>query len=142
ILAQAPYTPRTWDPTRSHQAVAGRFGPPIKIAELFYTGNGVPINEDTNWDYSGRKSLKVAGEEDRFNLKVGYQTVGLHFDREHRFYASLGFGGGVWYGQGRYDDRNPWFIEGKLGQAASVQNFQHYSPTGYWPKKLIHFQNI
>jgi len=142
LLPQVQYSPRTWDPSRSHTALTGRYGPPIKIVELFYSKNGVPIEEDLEYDYAGRKQLQVSSSEDRFNIREGYTTVGLHFNREHRFYASLGFDGSVWYGQGKYDDRDPWYIFGKKGQAASVINIENHSSTGYWPKKLIHYQNI
>ncbi len=36
----------------------GILAPPIKMAELFYTSNGVPITEDKTWDYAGRFQLK------------------------------------------------------------------------------------
>lgn len=31
----------------------GELSPPLKIAEMFYTDHGVPINEDKTWDYGG-----------------------------------------------------------------------------------------
>jgi len=114
----------------------------MRLALLYYTANGVPIEEDRDWDYDGRFNLRVAQEQDRYNIKQGYTTVGFHFDRENRFYASIGFDGGIWYGQGKFNDNDTWVIEGKAGQAASRQVETHYSPTGYWAKKLIHYQNV
>lgn len=131
------------DPARRiNQGPRSLLAPPLRIAELFYTKNGVPINEDKTWDYAGRYALKVAGDADSINLQKGYETVSLHFDRENRFYASLAFDGGTWYGQGRYDDRSPFVVQAKAGQTASRSNQSLYSVTGYWPKKLVHFQNI
>jgi len=138
---QVQFTPRTWDPAKSHTSVTGRYGPPLKIVELFYSKNGVPINEDVTWNYANRKQLRVAVASEKNNIKTGYATVGLNFDREDRFYGSLGFDGGIWYGQGKLDENDVWSIEGKMGQAAGIVNNQFYSPTGYWAKKLVNFQN-
>src|SRR3546814_4028896 len=69
-------------------------------------------------------------------------TVGLHFDREPRFYASLAFDGALWYGQGRLDDTQPWTVQSKLGQPQARVSSNRYSVTGYWPKKLVSYENI
>lgn len=120
----------------------GYVSPTMKIAEMFYTKNGIPIDEDPEWDYPNRYSLKVAKDEDKINLINGYTTAALNFDREDRFYACLGFDGGNWYGQGRYDENNLYFVEGKLGQNAGVQLPHAHMVTGYSLKKLVHYQNI
>ncbi len=131
------------DPTRtSNMGARSMLAPTLEIAELFYTNNGVPINEDLNWDYSGRYAVKTATAKDRFNLQTGYKTASLHMNRENRFYADLGFDGGVWFGQGKYNDKQPWFIEGRTNQTAGKRGISLYSTTGYWPKKLVNFQNI
>src|SRR3546814_12849140 len=39
----------------------GDRSPPLKIAEMYYTHHGVPINEDKTWDYANRYSLRTAG---------------------------------------------------------------------------------
>jgi len=142
LMNQAILTPRSWDPSRSHPGVSGGYAPPLKIVEIFYSENGVPIEEDTTYDYVNRYDLKTAGENDKFNIKKGYTTATLNFNRENRFYATLGFDGGVWYGQGRLDDNNPWHIFGKSGQAAAISVITAYSTTGYWPKKLINYNNV
>lgn len=139
---QTILTPRTWDPDRNLSYVQGRYGPSLDIVELFYTDHGVPINEDKYWDYQGRYNIKVAGEEDRYYIAVGYETVAMHFGREPRFHASTGFDGGIWYGQGKYDDLDSWHLEGRAGGYTSAQYFDRYSPTGYWPKKLINYKSV
>src|SRR3546814_13324775 len=68
-----------------------RLSPPLKIAELFYTKNGVPINGDKTYRYNDRYTLQRAEESDRLYLKPGEDIPILHFDREPRFYAFLGF---------------------------------------------------
>lgn len=122
----------------------GEMSPPLKIAEMFYTRHGVPINKDKTWDYAGRYTLRTATDDDALYIHKGYTTASLNFDREPRFYADLGFDGGVWYGQGRYDDSNPsglYFVEAKFGQLAALQ-FDRGSITGYFLKKAVNFENV
>src|SRR5690606_29359384 len=72
-----------WDPRYlDGTTTRGELSPPLKIAEMFYTDKGVPINEDKTWNYSGRYSLRTAGEDDKLYIRKGYETVRLHFDRE------------------------------------------------------------
>src|SRR5690606_5849030 len=141
---QARATPRGLDPARADNgATSGLIAPPLKIAHMFYSANGVPIDEDKNYDYNGRFGLQMATESDKFNLKEGYTTAKLHFNRENRFYASLGFDGGIWYGQGKFDDKGDlFFVSSKQGQPAAAINLTSYSTTGYWPKKLVNINNV
>jgi len=142
---QGNSTPRGLDPALvASTGAQGNIAPPLKIAELFYSDNGVPIDEDITWDYSARFKLKIPEYEHRFNLKQGYTTARLHFDRENRYYASLGFDGGIWYGQGRFDDNsdNLLFVSSKRGQPAAPINLSSYSTTGFFPKKYTHFQSV
>lgn len=142
---QGNATPRGLDPELSASTGAqGNMAPPLKIVELFYSDNGVPIEEDITWNYADRFKLKIPGYEHRFNLKQGYTTVQLNFDRENRYYASLGFDSGIWYGQGRYDDEssNILYVQSKQGQPAAPINLSSYSVTGFFPKKWTHFQSV
>lgn len=142
---QGSATPRGLDPAlASNGATRGSLAPPLKIVGLFYSDNGVPIDEDKTWDYSGRFKLKIPGEDERYYLKQGYTTAKMNFNREPRYYASLGFDGGIWYGQGHYDDKatDLLYVSCKKGQPAAAINMNSYSTTGYWPKKLVHFQSV
>ncbi|GAA4304797.1 RagB/SusD family nutrient uptake outer membrane protein [Compostibacter hankyongensis] len=142
---QARSTPRGLDPDRSdNQSTLSNLAPPLKIVEQFYSNHGVPITEDKTWDYEKRFDLVTPGTESRYDLKPGYTTASLNYNREPRFYADLGFDGGIWYGQGRFDDKSNdlLFVSAKRGQPASVINPNNYSVTGYWPKKLVNFQNV
>lgn len=120
----------------------GQYAPPIKVVEMFYSKNGVPIEEDKTWDYTSRYALDTATDANRYHIKPGYVTARLNFNREPRFYANLGFDGGVWYGQGRYDDENPFHVENKAGQYSGVRGGGEYSITGYYVKKLVNYQNV
>src|SRR5690606_14110663 len=114
---------------------------PIKIAEQFYTRHGVPISEDKEWHYNERFGIRKATANERYYIEDGYTTSALHFDREPRFYACLGFDGGKWYGQNRFNDQDTWTVYAKKGQAASTIVQHAHNATGYWPKKLVNYQN-
>lgn len=123
----------------------GELSPPMKIAEMFYTSNGVPIEEDRLWDYNSRYNLREAAEQDELYVRKNYLTARLHFDREPRFYANLGFDGGVWYGQGKYDDSKPdelFYLEAMGSQRNGSNLADRGTITGYFIKKYVHFQNV
>lgn len=116
-----------------------QLAPPIKIAEMFYSKNGVPINEDKTLDFTNRYSLRKAVKAERFYIKEGYTTARLNFDREPRFYADLAFDGATWY---KYDspsgsDENTFTVEAKSTQLAGANNFGWYNETGYFIKKVV-----
>lgn len=126
-------------------AVTEAIAAPLKMAEMFYSRNGVPIKEDKNWNYEGRNDLRTAGNNDQLYIRNGYTTSSLNFDREPRFYADLGFDGGVWYGQGKYDDKKPldlFYVMGKKGQLHGRANPAFGPITGYSIKKYVHYQNV
>jgi hypothetical protein len=119
--------------------------PSLAIAEMFYSKNGVPIDEDNDWissgKYSDRYKLKMATSEHRYNLSEGEQTATLHFDREVRFYANLSFDRNLWFGIGKYDMNDQWVIMARSGEPAGKRMATLYSATGYFCKKLAHYQN-
>ncbi len=123
----------------------GRLAPPLKIAEMFYTNHGLPITADKTWDYSQRLNLREVASTSRFNMHEGYTTAYLNFHREPRFYADLGFDGGIWYGSGVYSDSIPeslTYIRAKYGQPNANHDRIRYSVTGYWTKKLVNYQTM
>jgi hypothetical protein len=126
----------------SNTAVRDNLSPTLKIAEQFYSKNGVPINEDKTYNYSGRYTLRTGTAAERLYMQVNYESVALNFDREPRYYADLGFDGGVWYGQGRYNENGDlWILQGKNSQLNGKASDIFGSVTGFWPKKIVHFQN-
>ncbi|MEC3879528.1 RagB/SusD family nutrient uptake outer membrane protein [Parapedobacter sp. 10938] len=137
----------TWlDPlTLDNPRMTGLFSPTLKIAEMFYSANGVPIAEDKTWAYDNRYNLRTSEEKDKLYIKQNYTTAALHFDREPRFYANLGFDGGIWYGQGKYDDDKVselLHIEAKFKQRNGTIRDNVGTVTGYFIKKVIHYQNV
>lgn len=63
------------------------------MAELYYSNNGVPIEEDKDYNYPGRYNVRRAtpGDNHQFYIATGETTAELHFNREPRFYAGLCF---------------------------------------------------
>ena len=129
------------NPPTTNESIRSMLAPPLHIAEMFYSSNGVPIEEDKKYDYANRLTAIRTGTDDyRFYIKKDYQTVQLNFDREPRFYADLGFDGGIWYGQGLFDDSKTWYLQAKAGQLGARLGASLYSITGYWPKKLVNYK--
>ncbi|MCD2423860.1 RagB/SusD family nutrient uptake outer membrane protein [Niabella pedocola] len=119
----------------------GTLAVPIGTTDLFYTKNGVPINEDKTWDYANRFSLKTGDAENKYLIGQDYQTIKNNFDREPRYYANIGFDGGVWYGNGVLDPDAAIFVQARTGPAAPKDN-SRLNVTGIWPKKLAHYLSV
>ncbi len=126
---------------------AGVYAPTLETAERFYSKNGVPIDEDTEWQnkgyYNNRYSTQQVTSTDKYNMKSGWTTAILNFNREPRFYGSLGFDGSTWFGNGKdinnLDDLN--YVDAKNGKnSGNKWNFL-YSGTGYFAKKVVYYRN-
>jgi len=133
----------------SANTVTANLAPTLNMAELFYTNKGVPIDEDNSFDYSGRYDLTASPSSHKYYILTGFQAPKLHLNREARFYANLGFDGCVWWGNGRYSDvgkgavnTQPWVLHMKKGETSGNTSNLKYSITGYFPKKLLHFETI
>ena len=124
------------DPNIISLSVFAHLAPPLKMAELFYTENGVPINEDKTWDYANRFNLRTTTVADSALIE-NYQTVGLHFNREPRFYADMAFDGSKWFMQNA-----TWDFKCKSGQNAGKKQSVLYSVTGYYAKKLVNWNTV
>ncbi|ANI88336.1 carbohydrate-binding protein SusD [Arachidicoccus ginsenosidimutans] len=128
------------DPNNAgNSSIYGVLGPTMGIVEQFYTKNGVPITEDKTLDFSNITALRTATHDERFNLIEGYQTARINFDREPRFYADLGFDGGVWYMQNSpsHTDENTWNLQDRLGQFGAGVGA---TVTTYYPKKMVNWK--
>ena len=68
-------------------------------------------------------------------------TAALNFDRESRYYSTLGFDRGKWYGNSYKntpdDDAECLYPKNRYGEYSSSNGEGHYNATGYWPKKLV-----
>jgi len=116
---------------------------PIGMTEVFYTKNGVPILEDKTWNYSERNQLKAGDDLHKHVIRLGYETVNSHFNRERRFYASLGFDGGIWFGNGISDEDQAYHVQARgLSGIAGPKSMNARNITGYWPKKLVNYLTV
>lgn len=126
---------------RNYTGANGTISVTLNLASKFYTENGVPIQEDRTWDYAGRLNPREAGENDRFRVRFGQTTASFNFDREPRFYGGIGFDRGVWYGNGQWDDTDPYWLQMREGEWLGVMRIGHHPITGYFAKKFVNHNN-
>jgi len=116
---------------------------PISTTELFYSDKGVPINEDRTWDYAGRLTTQLGDEAHQHYIRQGYETVKAHFNRERRFYAALGFDGGIWFGNGQTDEATAYHVQARgVTGIAGPKSLNATNITGYWPKKITNYLSV
>lgn len=116
----------------SSNPVSQFYASTLRMAELFYTKNGVPIDEDVDFNYVNRYELRTAVTEESDFIRSGEQTAVLHFDREARFYASIAFDRGTYFMDPTY-----YYVQTRQGELATKRNQGEFSATGYFVKKLI-----
>jgi hypothetical protein len=124
--------------------VTGIMSVPFSTVEQFYSNNGVPIDEDTAWINSGkylnRFKIREGDEEHKYYIAKGENTAQMNFDREPRFYATLGFDRGKWHGnsyENLPDEETP-YLRNHWGEYSSFRgSTSNYNATGYFPKKLV-----
>ena len=125
-------------PTSSSVEAAWQWiAPTMRMAELYYTRNGLPIDEDLNFDYENRFETSTASTLDPLNLVTiqnGQRTAKLNMGREARFYANLAFDRGYNRTWGQR-----WFLRMRKGEThGRIANSNDYLTTGYGLKKLVH----
>lgn len=140
---------------KGHKNAYNSCAPTLQIVELFYTKNGLPIEEDTEFDYPNRYNIVTMPNNydgNSYGDPKG-KTLKLHLDREPRFYAWIGFHNGYfeiakYNGSntgGNKNDKKAIQLKMLSGQAQGMQanNDANYSSTGYLNKKFFHpaFQN-
>ncbi|SKA48180.1 Starch-binding associating with outer membrane [Chitinophaga eiseniae] len=124
-------------------SAAGSFTVPMFTTDLFYTNNGVPVNEDKNWDYAHRFDLQTGDDASKYYIKSGYVTVKNNFARESRYYANIGFDGGIWFGNGVTDPNNALYIEAKGPTSkAGPKDRVRINVLAAWPKKLVNYLTV
>ncbi len=118
-----------------------RLSATFDLVEKFYSGNGVPISEDINFDYENRYLTQNGDDQHKYYIKVGEINAKLNFNREPRFYSSIGFNRGLWYGntykQSADTDLDALCPLNYLGEASSQAQPGECNATGYFVKKLV-----
>ena len=135
--------------TADHQALFNytkkSHAPTLNMVETFYSKNGVPINEDLNWNYDNRYDITSITGNDEFHkyyVEHDYSTAELHLNREPRFYSTVGFDGGKWFSLETTNIEQIPHLNAKAGAPSGKNGFEIYSITGYFAKKLVHYENI
>ena len=123
------------DPSSSSVEAAWQWlAPSLRMAETYYTKNGLPIDEDLSFAYSERYRIATIAFNQRFYAQFANRTAKLNLNREPRFYASLGFDRGLnrtWGGL--------WKLKMRKGETHGRRaNTGDYLVTGYALKKLVH----
>jgi hypothetical protein len=119
----------------------GSLAPTFAVVKMFYSKNGVPINEDKTLDFSDLEALRVVQSSEAVDMETGYSTARMNFDRENRYYACLGFDGGKWltsYHANR-SDVGSYVVKAKRGEIGSGMIEGAHAATGYFSKKLVHW---
>jgi len=124
-------------------SLEGVWAAPVKIAKMFYTKNGIPIEEDKTLNYSNYMQLRTATDSDKYYIEPGYVTARLNYDREPRFYACLGFDGGIWYMKDSpsNSDEGTYYLKTKNTELAGYGHYMNYNQTGYFIKKLVNWES-
>lgn len=129
----------------------GSVAPTLKMARMFYTDKGLPLSYDRDWVGTSDDELLTAGERDRYYIKKGQVTVKLHYNREPRFYAAVGFDRGIWFGNatGNYDvtlenggSSALLYIQGRSGELSARFGVNGYSITSYQLKKMVDIRTL
>ena len=122
-----------------------RHAPTMNVVESFYSSNGIPIEEDADWEnndwYKNRYNTRLPDEEhSKYFIKEGQETAILHFNRSLRFYASVGFDGGIWEGREKplSEASFPNFMRYFGSGFKHGETYGGYSYSGYLAKKLSH----
>jgi len=124
-----------------NRAFRGVINPTMKAAEMFYSNNGVPIEEDLFYDYDSRYDLTPGSIDDNKYVQTGIQTARLHLNREYRFYGSIAFDGGYWLGLGYTSEAGQWPVNALNGNNSGQRGRDRFSCTGFFIKKLLHYLN-
>jgi hypothetical protein len=119
-------------------------GVTYKTLERFYTKNGLPLNEDLNFDDKTKYELiktPALGDANytdyRGILQENVETIKLYMDRELRFYANVGITGGYWRA---YSTRIPTsFLAQQPG--GRYNSRVNYFWTGIGSQKQVHIDS-
>nr|MBD3623639.1 RagB/SusD family nutrient uptake outer membrane protein [Sunxiuqinia sp.] len=117
-----------------------------RMAERYYTENGVPIEEDLTFDLDKKWELTTTPgandpeyQELRGIMQPGAETINLYLNREPRFYANLAITGGYWRTHGVRI--NTEMYAGGHGGFNSSQHTTDYYETGIGIKKFVHMES-
>ena len=123
----------------------GCLSPSMKMVEMYYTENGLPIDADITWNYANRYKLgSESSPAYEGVIPMNTAVVNLHLRREPRFYASIA-GDRMYWQRGTntankdynllvkaHKGEEPWGTQYDFIVSNSWQNIN-----GYWLKKHL-----
>jgi hypothetical protein len=121
---------------------------PFSSVEQFYTKNGVPMNEDKEWRdsawYDNRYKVRTGDEGHKYYIAKGEKTAIMNFNREPRYYSSLGFDRGKWHSNYYVilPDTNTRWLNNLWGGYSSFKTPTEYNVTGYFAKKMVNLETV
>jgi len=125
----------------SHSPLGQRHGPTLRVVEQFYSKNGIPIEQDQEWEDNSwyanryRVDMGTADTEAAYAIKDGEPTPRLHFNRSQRFYASVGFQNGIW--EGRNESVTDFLaVDFRKSKGSGKKGGGFFAPSGYLAKKM------
>ena len=122
----------------------GAINPSLKIIEMYYTKNGLPIEYDSEWADGNWYGEMVAESDPRYENVVpldGTEVLKFHLQREPRFYANIAADRTYWKrGPIGGTVNNNLLVEAYKGEdfgtsldIISTNDYQNVN--GYWLKK-------
>lgn len=139
--------------------VRSEYAPHMNVVNRFYSSNGVPLEEDKEWQSKGwyTKRFSVRPEpssgDEVYYVRKNEQTAYLNFNREPRFYAFLGFDRGIYFGCGytKFDPEATYQtvtedgvkdLRMRLRETNGLNStWNNHSRTGYTCKKMINYKS-
>lgn len=119
----------------------GCLGASMKMVEMFYTENGLPIENDKTWNYEGRYQMsKETSSAYQDVVPLNEDVLSLHLRREPRFYADIAADRCYWR-RGKKSDMEDYKVKAYQGERWGLEASRIISTTpqnisGYWVKKM------
>lgn len=113
-------------------------GADYRMSELFYTKNGVPIEDDKTFDYENRLQITTIPGDNYHKgyMQEGEKSIKLHLNREPRFYAWMVVDRSIWRTHDMANDMKMRYNEFPGGRGS--QHTTDFYWTGIAVKKLVH----
>jgi hypothetical protein len=113
----------------------------LKLAETYYTQNGVPIDEDPTWNYAERYNTRMNDDDShQYYIAKNEITANLNYYREPRFYAHLAFDRSLFEALAQKEEESI-IIKNRSGDDHGVVFSDCHISTGYFIKKLVSFRS-
>lgn len=123
------------------ELIRGDIAAPIKMVEMFYTENGLPIEYDKQWNYAGRYQMqRESNEQYRHVVSLSEEVLALHLKREPRFYADIA-ADRCFFQRGPSLTDDNMLVEARQGElwgivSDRINTSDYQNLTGYWIKKF------